>query len=71
VLRSVFGSMEAEVGRDKEKLFNEDLRNLHCSPDFIRVINPKSVTVVYRFTRAGQWRNSHMILESKTTKETT
>jgi hypothetical protein len=46
--------MEAEVGRDKEKLFIEDLRNLYCSPDFIRVINPKSVTVVYRFTRAGQ-----------------
>jgi hypothetical protein len=70
VLRRVFGSMEAEVGRDKEKLYNEDLRNLYCSPDFIRVINSKSVTLVYRVTRAGQRRNSHIILKRKTKKET-
>jgi len=33
------------------------------------VINSKSVTLVYRVTRAGQRRNSHIILKRKPRKK--
>ena len=67
-LRILFGSTRAEIKRDKEKLHYEGLRNLLCSPDFIRVINSKGVTPVYRVARAGQRRNSHIILKRKPRK---
>ena len=60
--------MRLQGRRDKEKLHYEGLRNSQCSPDYIRVINSKSETLVYRVTRAGQRRTSHIILKRKPRK---
>ena len=38
VLRRVFGPKRDEVTGEWRKLHNEELNDLHCSPNFVRVI---------------------------------
>jgi hypothetical protein len=38
VLRRIFGSKRDEVTGEWRKLHNEELNNLHCSPNIVRVI---------------------------------
>ena len=38
VLRGIFGSMRDEVTGEWSKLHNEELNELYCSPNIVRVI---------------------------------
>jgi len=41
VLRKIFGHKRDEVTGEREKLHNEELNYLHCSPHIVRVIKSK------------------------------
>jgi hypothetical protein len=41
VLRRIFGSKRAELTGDWRKLHNEELHNLNCSPNIIRLIKSR------------------------------
>jgi len=43
VLRDIFGSKTDEVTEDRRKLHNEELNDLYCSPDVIRVIRSRKM----------------------------
>ena len=38
VLRGIFESKRDEVRRERRKLLNEELNDLYCSPNIVRVI---------------------------------
>ena len=38
VLRRIFGAKRDEVTGERRKLHNEELNDLYCSPNFVRVI---------------------------------
>jgi hypothetical protein len=39
VLTGVFGPKRGEVRGEWRKLHNEEINDLHCSPDIVRIIN--------------------------------
>jgi len=43
VLRRVFGPNGSKLTGDCRKLHNEELNDLHCSADIIRVIKSRSI----------------------------
>jgi hypothetical protein len=43
VLRKVFGPKRDEVTGEWRKLHNEELNNLYCSPNIVRVIKSRKI----------------------------
>jgi hypothetical protein len=43
VLRRIFGPKRDEVTGEWRKLHNEELNDLYCSPNFVRVIKSKII----------------------------
>jgi hypothetical protein len=41
MLRRIFGSARDEITRERRKLHNEELTDLHSSPNIIRVIKSR------------------------------
>ena len=41
ILRKIFGSKKDEVKGEWRKLHNEELNDLYCSPNIVRVIKPR------------------------------
>jgi hypothetical protein len=65
MLRKIFGPKRVEVTGEWRKLHNEDLRDLHCSPSIIRIINSRRMRwaghvarMGRRGTRIGYWWES-------------
>jgi hypothetical protein len=59
-----------ELKREKvkgnwKKLHNEELRNLHATADFIRVIKSRKMRWVWRVALMGEMRNPYKILIGK------
>jgi hypothetical protein len=61
----VFGPKRAEVTGDWRKLRNEELHNLYCSPDIIRMIKSRRMRWPGHVTRMGEKRNAYGILVGK------
>jgi hypothetical protein len=65
VLRRIFGSKREEVAGGWRRLKNEDNRNLHSSPNIIRVIKSRRVISSGHVARTGEMGNAYIILVGK------
>jgi hypothetical protein len=65
VLRRTFGPERDEVTRDWRKLLNEELHNLHSSPNIIRMINSRRMRRAGHVAGMRETRNAYRILVGK------
>ena len=56
MLRRIFGPKGNEVTGECRKLHNEELNDLYCSPDIVRVIKWKRMRWVGHVARVGDRR---------------
>ena len=54
VLRKIFGPKRDDVTRDWRKLYNEELNDLHSSPNFVRVTKLRIMRVAGHVARMGR-----------------
>ena len=54
VLRRVFGSKRDEVTGEWRKWHNEELNDLNCSPNIVRVIKSRRLRWVWHVARMGE-----------------
>jgi hypothetical protein len=57
VLRGIFGPTRDEVTREWRKLHNEELHNLYCSPNIVRVIKSKRMRWAGHVAYMGEGRD--------------
>ena len=60
VLRGIFGPKRDEVTGEWRKLHNEELNDLYCSPNIVRVIKSRRMRWAGRVARMGE-RRGHII----------
>ena len=65
VLGRIFGPKRDEVTRKWRKLHNEELNDLYCSPNIVRVINSRRMRLVVHVARMGERRGVFRILVGK------
>ena len=65
VLRRIFGLKRDEVTREWTKLHNEELNDLYCSPNIVRVIESRRIFWVGHVARMGERRGIHRVLVGK------
>jgi hypothetical protein len=65
VLRRIFGPKRDVVMRSWMKLHNEELHNLYCSTNIIRVIKSRKMRWAGHVVRMGEMRNVVKILVGK------
>ena len=56
MLRRIFGPKRDEVTRERRKLHNEELNDLYCSPNIVRVIKSRRMRWAGHVTRRGERR---------------
>ena len=72
VLRRIFGPKREEVKREWRKLHNKEIKDLFCSPNFVRVIKSRRMRWAGHVTRMGERRGVYRVLVGKPEgKETT
>ena len=59
VLRGVFGPKRDEVTGEWRKLHNEELNDLYCSPNILRVIKSRGMKLVGHVARMGERRGAY------------
>jgi hypothetical protein len=57
VLRGMFGARRDEVTGEWRKLHNEELHNLYCSPNIVRVIKSRRMRWAGHVARMGRERS--------------
>ena len=62
VLRRIFGLKRDEVTEEWRKLHNEELSDLYCSPNFVRVIKSRRMRWAGHVARMGESRGVYMVL---------
>jgi hypothetical protein len=65
VLRRIFGLKRDEVTGEWRKLHNEELHNLHSSPDIIRQVKPRRMRWAGYVARMGEERKVYKVLVGK------
>ena len=56
VLRRIFGAKRDGVTEEWRKLHNEELNDLYCSPNILRVIKWRRMRWAGHVERMGEWR---------------
>jgi len=65
VLRRIFGPRRYEVTGEWRRLHNEELNDLYCSPNIVRVIKSRRIRWAGHVARMGEERGVYMILVGK------
>jgi len=65
VLRRIFGPKRDEVTGEWRKLHNEEINDLHCSPNIVRVIKSRRMRWVGHVARMGEGRGVYWVLMGK------
>jgi len=65
VLRRIFGAKRDEVTIEWRKLHSEELNDLYCSPNIVRVIISRRMRWSGHVARMGEWRGVYMVLVGK------
>ena len=66
MLRRIFGPKKDEVTGEWRKLHNEDLNNLYCSPNIVRVIKSRIKRWVGHVARMRERTGVYRVLVGKT-----
>jgi len=75
VLRKIFGAERDEVTGEWKTMHNEELYNLYCSPNIVRVIKTRRMRWAGHVARMGEMRVAYRVLvgrpeRKKNTRET-
>jgi len=62
VLRRIFGPRRDEVTGEWRRLHNEELNDLYCSPNIVRVIKSRRMRWVGHVARMGEERGVYRVL---------
>jgi len=62
VLRRIFGPKRDEVTEEWRKLHNEELNDLYCSPNIVRVIKSRRMKGTWHVARMGEGRGMYRVL---------
>jgi len=65
VLRRIFGPKRDEVTGEWRKLHNEELNDLYCSPNIVRVIKSRRIRWAGHLARMGENRGVYSLLVGK------
>jgi hypothetical protein len=65
VLREIFGPEWEKVIREWRKLHNEELNDLYCSPDIVRVIKSRRMRWTGHVVRMGERTGAYRVLVGK------
>jgi len=65
VLRGIFGAKRDEVIGEWRKLHTEELNDLYCSPNFVRVIKSRRMRWEGLVARVGERRGVYRVLVGK------
>ena len=66
VLRRIFGPRMDEVTGEWRRLHNEELNDLYCSPNIVRVIKWRRMRCAGHVARVGEERGVYRVLLGKT-----
>jgi len=70
VLRGIFGLKRNEVTGEWRKLHNEELNDLYCSPNIVRVIKSRRMRWAGHVARMEERRELHRVLVGKPEEKT-
>ena len=66
MLRRIFGPTRDEIAGVWRKLHNEELNDLYCSQNIVRVIKSRIMRWAGHVARMGKWRGLYRVLVCKT-----
>jgi len=64
-LRRIFGPRRDEVTKEWRRLHNEELNDLYCSPNIVRVIKSRRIRWAGHVARMGEERGVYGVLAGK------